>query len=138
MRRYLCNTAISSHSTWLSKGNTGDSHVFSIVLHSLEMIFLETSLTLEEARATAVSAIISAFSFFASPAIETLMKLSSTTSMSSLTFPIVPHILAWMEGYISTSLILAMINLSSIVHTLCRLESSACLTNFSRLGSQGV
>ncbi len=46
------------------------------------------------------------------PVTDLLMKLSRTMSMSSLTWPILPHILAWMEGYISTSSIVSVINLS--------------------------
>lgn len=40
-----------------------------------------------------------------------------------------PQILAWMEGYISTSSIVNVISLSKMIATLVRLVSSWCLQN---------
>ena len=100
--------------------------------------FLATNWTFADAKATAVSAIISACGDPRPPVTLLLIKLSSTISIKSGTWPSEPHILACIEGYISTSSIVNVINLSRIMATFWRLASSECLQNFTRFGNQGV
>jgi hypothetical protein len=113
------------------------------------MTFLATSCTLAAARATAVSAMTSALKDPNPAVTERLMKLSSTMSINSgtckkiflrsppnqnlriPTCPMLPQILAWMEGYISTSSMVSVISLSKMIATLVRLVSSGCLQNLN-------
>lgn len=60
------------------------------------------------------------------------------TNHAEFTCPRLPHILAWMEGYICFSFIVIVISLSRIAVTRWRLASSLCLQNRTRLDSQGV
>lgn len=55
-----------------------------------------------------------------------------------LTCPKLPHIFACMEGYICFSLMVIVISLSKMAVTRCRLASSLCLQNRTKLRSQGV
>lgn len=68
------------HNAWTEIGYNLD---IQLTLHSRPIIFLETSWTLAEARATAVSARTSTTGFVKPPSLERLMKLSSTMSISS-------------------------------------------------------
>lgn len=83
------------HITWI---------VFSIIWFITSwrraMTIWETSLTLAAASATALLAIMSAFRLPGPQIAERLIKLSRTISNSSGTRPMLPHIFAWIEGYI--------------------------------------
>lgn len=54
------------------------------------------------------------------------------------TCPRLPHIFAWMEGYICFSFIVIVISLSRIAVTRWRLASSLCLQNRTRFDNHGV
>lgn len=54
------------------------------------------------------------------------------------TWPRLPQILAWMEGYICFSLIVMVMSLSKMAVTRWRLASSLCLQKRTRFSSQGV
>lgn len=54
------------------------------------------------------------------------------------TCPKLPHILAWMEGYICFSFIVIVISLSRIAVTRWRRASSLCLQKRTRFNNQGV
>ena len=102
------------------------------------MTFRATSWTLADAKATAVSAMISAWAEPKPPVTDRLMKLSRIMSISSETWPRLPQILAWIEGYISTSSIVNVISLSKMSATFCLLASSECLQKRTKFGSHGV
>jgi len=55
-----------------------------------------------------------------------------------LTWPRLPQILAWMEGYICFSLIVMVMSLSRMAVTRWRLASSLCLQKRTRFRSHGV
>merc|ERR1739836_302283 len=83
----------------------------------------EPHLTLEflEECIQGFSAMTSACALPSPPVTLLLMKLSSTMSISSDTWPMLPQILAWMEGYISTSSMERVISLSRMCATFCLL-----------------
>ena len=54
------------------------------------------------------------------------------------TCPRLPHIFAWIDGYICFSFMVIVISLSRIAVTLCRLASSLCLQKRTRFDSHGV
>ena len=71
------------------------------------------------------------------PSWQTLMNESSTMSKRSDTWPMLPQILAWMEGYISSSSIVIVISLSRISDTFCRrLSSPGFLQNLQKRASK--
>lgn len=59
-------------------------------------------------------------------------------SIQNSTCPKLPHILAWMEGYICFSFIVIVISLSRIAVTRWRRASSLCLQKRTRFNNQGV
>lgn len=85
---------MSFHIECCSRVCVGEVHVFSIRRHKRPITLRETNEPLELARATAVLARISAWSEPRPPDAERLIKASSTMSSSSLTEPILLHILA--------------------------------------------
>lgn len=108
------------------------SHMYIIQLtrQSRPITFLATNWTLADAKATAVSAIISTIGDPSPELTDLWMKLSNTISINSGTWPIEPHILAWMDGYISTSSIVKRMSFSRICATcFWRLVSSVGLQN---------
>lgn len=101
-----------------------------ITLHSLPMIFLATKGTFADARATAVSAIISTIGEPNPDFTDLCIKLSRTISINSGTCPMDPQIFAWIDGYISSSSMVKVISFSIIPATcLCLLFSSDGLQN---------
>lgn len=58
--------------------------------------------------------------------------------LGKLTWPRLPQILAWIEGYICFSFIVMVMSLSKMAVTRWRLASSLCLQKRTRLSSQGV
>lgn len=66
------------------------------------------------------------------------MKRGSPFLGLKLTWPRLPQILAWMEGYICFSFIVIVISLSRMAVTRWRLASSLCLQKRTKFRSQGV
>lgn len=140
---------MSSHIMCCSSSGVGDWQVLSttwncqqdcqrmfglwprlLTLHNLPITFLATNCTFADAKATAVSAIISTIGEPRPELTDLWMKLSSTMSINSGTWPMEPQIFAWIDGYISTSSMVSRINFSNICATcFCRLFSSDGLQN---------
>ena len=139
INKYRAKLAMSSHMMCCSSEVVGLTHVLSMTRHSLQMTFRATRATLAADSETAVSAMISAWAEPSPPVTDRFMKLSKTMSMSSLTWPMLPQILACIEGYISTSSMVSVINLSRMWATFWRLWSSAgCLQNRVKFSNHGV
>lgn len=110
-----------------------DIRTWLITLHSLPMIFFATNGTFADAKATAVSAIISTIGDPSPNFTDLCMKLSSTMSISSGTCPMEPQIFAWIDGYISTSSMVKVISFSIMPATcFCLFFSSVGLQNLGR------
>ncbi len=129
---------MSFHIECCSSVGVGEVQVFSISRHRRPITLRETSEPLELAKATAVLARISAWTEPRPPLTERLMNASRTMSRSSLTLPILLQILAWIDGYMSSSSMVMLMSLSRIMATFCRLFSSLWRQKRVRLESQGV